>query len=42
MYQPPMYRNVMMKAEAMDAIPETLAIGEIEIITNVNVSFLLE
>lgn len=41
-YQPPMYRNVMMKAEAMDAIPETLAIGEIEIITNVNVSFLLE
>lgn len=41
-YQPPMYRNVMMKAEAMDAVPETLAIGEIEIITNVNVSFLLE
>jgi uncharacterized protein YggE len=41
-YQPPMYRNVMMKAEAMDAVTETLAIGEIEIITNVNVSFLLE
>jgi uncharacterized protein len=42
MYQPPMYRNVMMKAEAMDAVAETLAVGEIEIITNVNVSFLLE
>ncbi len=41
-YQPPMFRNVMMKAEAMDATQETLAIGEIEIITNVNVSFLLE
>ncbi len=41
-YQPPMFRNVMMKAEAMDASQETLAIGEIEIITNVNVSFLLE
>jgi hypothetical protein len=37
-----MYRNVMMKAEAMDAPQETLAIGEIEIITNVNVSFMLE
>ncbi|MCB0443394.1 MAG: SIMPL domain-containing protein [Flavobacterium sp.] len=42
MYQPPMYRNVMMKAEGMDSSHETLAIGEIEIITNVNVSFLLE
>ncbi|MEZ4837729.1 SIMPL domain-containing protein [Flavobacterium sp.] len=42
MYQPPMYRNVMMKAEGMDSSQETLAIGEIEIITNVNVSFLLE
>ena len=42
MYQPPMYRNVMMKAEAMDAPQETLAIGEIEIMTNVNVTFQLE
>lgn len=41
-YQPPMYRNVMMKAEAMDASQETLAIGEIEIMTNVNVTFQLE
>ncbi|MFY7741215.1 MAG: SIMPL domain-containing protein [Flavobacterium sp.] len=41
-YQPPMYRNVMMKAEAMDAPQETLAIGEIEIMTNVNVTFQLE
>lgn len=42
MYQPPMYRNVMMKAEAMDSSQETLAIGEIEIITNINVTFILE
>ncbi len=41
-YQPPMYRNVMMKAEAMDAPQETLAIGEIEIMTNVSVTFQLE
>lgn len=41
-YQPPMYRNVMMKAEAMDAPQETLAIGEIEIMTNVSVTFELE
>ena len=42
MYQPPMYRNVMMKAEAMDSSQETLAIGEIEILTNINVTFMLE
>lgn len=41
-YQPPMYRNVMMKAEAMDSSQETLAIGEIEILTNINVTFMLE
>jgi uncharacterized protein YggE len=42
MYQPPMYRNVMMKAEGMDSSQETLAIGEIEILTNINVTFMLE
>ncbi|UPQ78853.1 SIMPL domain-containing protein [Flavobacterium azooxidireducens] len=42
MYQPQMYRNVMMKAEAMDSSQETLAIGEIEILTNINVTFMLE
>lgn len=41
-YQPPMYRNVMMKAEAMDSSQETLAIGEIEVLTNINVTFMLE
>ena len=41
-YQPPMYRNVMMKAKAMDSSQETLAIGEIEILTNINVTFMLE
>lgn len=41
-YQPPMYRNMMMKAEAMDASQETLAIGQIEITTNVSVTFQLD
>ena len=41
---PPMYKNVVYAAMASDAgsARETVAIGEIEIITNVNVSFLLE
>lgn len=41
---PPMYKNVVYEAMASDAgsARETVAIGEIEIITNVNVSFLLE
>lgn len=41
---PPMYKNVIYEAMASDAgsARETVAIGEIEIITNVNVSFLLE
>jgi len=41
---PPMYKNVVFEAMASDAgsARETVAIGEIEIITNVNVSFLLE
>lgn len=42
MYQPPMYRNVMMKTEASDSVKETLAIGEIEITTNISVTFILE
>lgn len=41
-YQPPMYRNMMMKAEAMDTSQETLAIGQIEITTNVSVTFQLD
>ena len=41
---PPMYKNVVYAAMASDAgsARETVAIGEFEIITNVNVSFLLE
>lgn len=41
---PPMYKNVVYAAMASDAgsARETVAIGEIEITTNVNVSFLLE
>lgn len=42
-YNPPMYRNVMMEAKMEgDVSQETLAIGEIEINTNVNITFILE
>lgn len=42
-YNPPMYRNVMMEAKMEgDMSQETLAIGEIEINTNVNITFILE
>ncbi len=42
-YNPPMYRNVMMEAKMEgDMAQETLAIGEIEINTNVNITFVLE
>lgn len=41
-YQPPMYKSVNFARDESSSINETLAIGEIEIITNVNVSFLLE
>jgi len=43
-YYPPMYKNMAYAEMAMDsgAARETLAIGELEIITNVSVSFVLE
>jgi len=42
-YNPPMYRNVMMEAKAdADMSQQTLAVGEIEINTNVNITFILE
>src|SRR5690554_175744 len=42
-YNPPMYRNVMMEAKMEgDMSQETLAIGEMEINTNVNITFVLE
>ncbi len=43
-YNPPVYRNMMM-AEAKlagDSNQETIAVGEIEIRTNVNITFILE
>jgi len=42
-YQPPMYKNVglALAAEGMDR-QETLAVGEIDILTNVSVSFVLD
>lgn len=43
-YNPPMYRNVMMaQAEvASDMAQETLAVGEMEVNTQVNITFILE
>lgn len=42
-YNPPMYETMRMaKAEDAGAPRETLAVGEISIVANVNVSFLLE
>ena len=43
-YYPPLYKNMAYAEMAMDsgATRETLAIGELEIITNVSVSFVLE
>jgi uncharacterized protein YggE len=43
-YYPPMYKNVAYESIAIgaDSSRETLAIGELEIITNVSVSFVLE
>jgi uncharacterized protein len=43
-YYPPMYKNAAYETLAMsaDSSRETLAIGELEIITNVSVSFVLE
>ena len=44
-YNPPMFRNVAMAADAMGGgvmEQETIAIGEMEIRTNVNVTFILE
>ncbi len=38
----PMYRNVTMKSMEMGGANETLAIGEIEVIANVTISFVLE
>jgi uncharacterized protein YggE len=42
-YPQPMFKGVMMGAMADESAPrETLAVGEIEVITNVTVSFILE
>lgn len=43
-YYPPMYKSIQMDAAAMGGAAgrETLALGEIEVTTNVNVSFILE
>lgn len=43
-YNPPIYRNMMMAEAKMgeDSAQETLAVGEIEINTNVNITFILE
>lgn len=43
-YSPPMYRNVAMSADALGGgmEQETLAVGEMEVRTNVNVTFILE
>lgn len=43
-YNPPMYRNVMMADAKVEGTmeQETLAVGEIEINTNVNITFVLE
>ncbi len=43
-YNPPMYRNVAMSADALGGgmEKETLAVGEMEVSTNVNVTFILE
>lgn len=43
-YNPPMYRNVAMSADALGGgmEQETLAVGEMEVRTNVNVTFILE
>jgi uncharacterized protein len=42
-YQPPMYKNAVFMLEASDSSSQqTLAIGEIDILTNVSVSFVLE
>ncbi len=43
-YQPPMYKNVRFDAmeASMESNQQTLAIGEIDILTNVSVSFVLE
>lgn len=43
-YNPPMYRNVMMADAKVEGAmeQETLAVGEIEINTNVNITFILE
>lgn len=42
-YNPPIYRNVTLEAKmASDSYQETLAVGEMEINTNVNVTFILE
>ena len=42
-YQPPMYKNSLAMASADVAVSyETLAIGEMDILINVSVSFLLE
>lgn len=42
-YQPPMYKNAVYAMEASDGNnQQTLAVGEIDIVTNVSVSFLLE
>ena len=42
-YQPPMYKNAVYAMEASDGNnQQTLAVGEIDIVTNVSVSFVLE
>ncbi|MEO8515926.1 MAG: SIMPL domain-containing protein, partial [Flavobacterium sp.] len=41
-YPQPMYRSAMMKADSAGEQKETLAIGEIEVISNVQVAFILE
>ena len=42
-YSQPMFKGAMMSAMADESVPkETLAIGEIEVIANVSVSFILE
>ena len=42
-YQPPMYKNAVYAMETLDGNnQQTLAVGEIDIVTNVSVSFVLE
>ena len=41
-YPQPMYSNMMVKSMDMGGMQETLAIGEIEVVANVSISFILD